>query len=339
MGKQLATRDEKVATVRGLLEKSKNQLAMALPKHLTAERFMRLAMTSFQRNADLLACTPQSLIGAIMESAQLGLEIGGVLGHAYLVPYKLKGGTVVAQFIPGYRGLVDLARRSGCVSTISATCVYEGEYFTYSKGLELKLEHRPDLSGKKRGKLTFVYAICVLRDGGKEFDVMSRDDVERIRQRAPSPNKGPWVSDYDEMAKKTVLRRLSKLLPMSVETQRAFEIDEPNYDGPQDLGGMFDPDPIPDDDDNQEGPGDDDGDQTPESERREDAAGDSTPVTGKVEDVLAEAQKQIAAATSTGDLKKIDDFFQRDDVARLCQARAEEIRASRGERSNKPTTA
>lgn len=214
------TIQDKVHDIRSMLIKSKDQIACALPRHMTADRMMRIAMTSVQRTPKLLDCKPVSLMAAVIQSAQLGLEPDGVLGHAYLVPY---GDQV--QLIPGYRGLIDLARRSGQVSTIYAQCVYEHDEFDYAFGLDPKLVHRPSQDDEP-GRVVYVYAVCVLRDGGKQFDVMSSAKVEKVRSQSRAANNGPWVTHWEEMAKKTVLRRLCKMLPVSIELQRAVALDE-----------------------------------------------------------------------------------------------------------------
>lgn len=211
---------QKAENVRLLLEKAKPQIALALPRHLSADRMLRIAMTSVRRTPKLLACNQQSLLGAIMQAAQLGLEPDGVLGHAYLVPFKEE-----VQLIVGYKGLVDLARRSGQLSTIFARVVYSEDQFEYAYGLTERLEHIP--SGKsEQGELKAVYAVARLKDGGTQFEVMTRGEIEKIRERSRAKDDGPWVTDYAEMAKKTVLRRLCKMLPASVELSRAVALDE-----------------------------------------------------------------------------------------------------------------
>lgn len=217
---QMVPVNQKASDLRALLDKMKGQIAVALPKHLSADRMIRVAMTSVQRVPKLLDCTRESLVGAIVQASQLGLDVDGVLGHAYLVPYS---NTV--QLIVGYKGLVDLARRSGQISTIYARAVYEKDRFEYSYGLDQACSHVPSLE-EDRGKLTHVYAVAHLKDGGRQFEVMSRAEVEAIRKRSKAGNSGPWVTDYEEMSKKTVLRRLCKMLPASVELARAVALDE-----------------------------------------------------------------------------------------------------------------
>lgn len=210
----------KADQVRMLLEKAKPQIAVALPRHLSADRMLRIAMTSIRRTPTLLACTQQSLLGAVMQAAQLGLECDGVLGHAYLVPFK-----GVVQLIVGYKGLIDLARRSGQLSTIFARIVYSKDQFEYAYGLTERLEHIP--SGETDpGEVLAVYAVARLKDGGTQFEVMTRAEVDAIRARSQAKDSGPWVTDFAEMAKKTCLRRLCKMLPASVELSRAVALDE-----------------------------------------------------------------------------------------------------------------
>lgn len=208
---------EKQDTLAKHIERMKPEMARALPRHMDPERVARIATTVMRRTPKLAQCTPQSFLGALMTCAQLGLE-PGPLGHAYLVPY----GTEVT-FIAGYRGLVELARRSGQVASVSARVVREGDDFDYAFGLEPSLHHKPAGSD---AEITHVYAVVRLKDGGADFDVMTRGEVEAVRKRSKAAADGPWVTDYAEMAKKTVLRRLLKTAPMSVEYQQAVANDE-----------------------------------------------------------------------------------------------------------------
>jgi recombination protein RecT len=222
----LPTMKDKVSTVRDLILKNRAQIEMALPRHLHVERLIRTALTSFSTTPGLLDCTPRSLLGAVIQCAQLGLE-PGTLGMAYLIPFKnTKAGTTEVQFIPGYRGLLTLARRSGDISTIDAHCVYAGDAFSYKYGLDPKLDHTPT-DKPERGVITHVYAVARLKDGGWQFGVMTKAEVDSHRDRySRAAKSGPWQTEYPEMAKKTVLRRLCKLLPASVELQTAVSLDE-----------------------------------------------------------------------------------------------------------------
>ncbi len=163
-----------IATVRSDLEKMKSQFALALPKHVTPDRLLRVALTCIQNTPKLLECDKTSLYAAIMTCAQLGLEPDGVLGHAYLIPYGNK-----VQFIPGYKGLLALARNSGEVISISAHEVREHDEFEYEYGLNEVLSHKP--AHDERGEIVCFYAYAKFKDGGHHFDVMSLQEVEEIR--------------------------------------------------------------------------------------------------------------------------------------------------------------
>lgn len=231
---------QKAGTLKKLLEVSKKEIEAALPRHLTPERMLRIAMTEARKNPVLLDCTQASFIGAIIQAAQLGLEPGGALGHCYLVPFNnRKKGIQEVQFMVGYRGMMDLAGRSERVSHVIARAVYAGDQFEYEFGLDEKLIHKPgDVS--KRGNLTHVYSIAFLKTGGRLFDVMTIREVNDIRERSRSKDSGPWVSDFEAMAKKSVVRRLFKFMPVSIEIQQAVGLDELNEaDQPQDLGAVI----------------------------------------------------------------------------------------------------
>ena len=215
----------KAANIRALLEKSKGQMALALPKHLSADRLLRVAMTSIQKNPKLLDCTQQSLLACVMTCAQLGLEPDQFLGQAYLVPFKdTKKNIVTCTLIPGYRGYIALARRSGEVKSVSSQVVYEKDEFALQYGIEEKLNHTP--AEGDRGKPKGAYVIFKYKDGGYSFDYMSTADIEKIRKRSKSDDSGPWVTDWDEMAKKTVIKRHAKVTPLSVELQTAIALEE-----------------------------------------------------------------------------------------------------------------
>lgn len=216
-----------IDTIRTLLEKSKGQIAAALPKHLNAERIVRVTMTSIQRNPDLLDCDPISLVGAVIQSSQLGLEPDGILGHAYLVPFRnmKKGGRLEVQFIPGYKGLIDLARRSGQVNRISAHIVYDGDVFKMEFGTSEVLEHIP-VPPSQRGERKGVYAVAVLKDGSTHFEWLWEEEVQKVKAQSKASKFGPWVTHEDEMIRKTAIRRLVKYLPLSVELAKASAIDE-----------------------------------------------------------------------------------------------------------------
>lgn len=248
-GTAAQTRAERPATIAGLLTdpKIKAQMALALPKHISPDRLARIALTEVRKIPKLAQCDQTSFLGAIMQCAALGLEPGGALGHCYLIPFEKKkkqGSQWVVertdvQLIIGYRGMIDLARRSGQMVSLEARAVYAKDHFKVRLGLDSTIEHEPDWDAEDRGPLTFVYSVAKLRDGGIQFEVMSRKEIERVRNEsqgykaavanAARYNKepdSPWATHFEEMAKKTVIRRLFKYLPVSIEIQRAVGLDE-----------------------------------------------------------------------------------------------------------------
>ena len=209
-------------SIRGLLERSKAKFAEVLPKHLNADRLVRVTVACIARTPALGKCSQVSLLNAVMQSAQLGLEPTGVLGGAYLVPYKDQ-----CTLIIGYRGLIDLARRSGQIESIEAHVVHANDRFRCRYGLDPVLEHEPAWEGEP-GPLKAVYAVAKLKDGGRQIEVMTRAQVDAIRNRSKSGSSGPWVTDYDEMARKTVVRRIAKYLPLTPELADALQVDQDN---------------------------------------------------------------------------------------------------------------
>ena len=204
-------------TVYDMIEELKPQLARALPAHLSAERMIRIALTNVRTTPKLATCNPQSLVAAVMLAGQLGLE-PGPLGHAYLVPYGSE-----VQFIVGYRGLLDLMWRSGKVQSVAVHEVCEKDEFEFEYGLNENLVHRPALTD--RGPVKCYYGVVRMKDGGHHIHVMSREDVDAIRKRSRAGANGPWASDYDAMARKTVLRQMARWLPLSVEVAQAVSQD------------------------------------------------------------------------------------------------------------------
>lgn len=220
----VAKRDQ-LRTLAGLLRSKEDSLAAVLPRGMTADRMIKIAVSAASRTPKLLECSPASVAMAVSVACSLGLEPGGALGHAYLVPYyNRKSGNMEAQFIPGYRGLIDLARRSGEIDSIEARVVYERDHFELEFGLDDRLVHRPCLDGE-RGPIRLVYAIARLKSARPQVEVMTLDEIEKIRRLSKSGDYGPWKEHFEEMARKTVIRRLCKYLPLSVEMAQAVELD------------------------------------------------------------------------------------------------------------------
>lgn len=223
---QQAPKRTAVQNLGDLLESKKDAIARVLPKHMTAERMTKVALLAAVKTPKLALCEPASFIAAIIACSELGLEPNSPLGHAYLVPFENKAkGKVEVQFIPGYRGLIDLARRSGTISRLEAHVVHASDRFEIAFGLNPRLDHIPTLKGDP-GEVIGAYAVAQLRDGSQQLEFMTRRQLDAIRARSKSAHKGPWVTDEEEMQRKTVVRRLVKYLPMSVEMATALGHDE-----------------------------------------------------------------------------------------------------------------
>jgi len=224
--------------IQDLFKRMAPEIAKVLPKHIKSDHLLRVALTEIRKNPKLLECSSQSLLGALMLAAQLGLE-PGILGHAYLIPYyNSKTRSTEVQFQIGYKGYIDLVRRSGELQTLDVHEVCRNDTFEYEYGLTPKLMHRPALDN--RGDPYCYYAIAKLKDGGFSYLVMSVQDIEKFRKRSKSPENGPWVSDYDAMAKKTVIKQLAKYLPLSTEIQRSITQDETTKKEYEDVFGAAD---------------------------------------------------------------------------------------------------
>ena len=202
------------------------QIKRALPSVITPERFTRIALTAVSSNAKLSECTPTSFVGALMNAAQLGLEPNTPLGQAYLIPFmNNRKGCMEAQFQIGYKGLIDLAHRSGEFQTIYAEAVHENDEFDYALGDDPHITHKPVL--KNRGQVIAYYAVYKLVNGGQGLVVMSKEDIEQhARKYSKSYNSGPWKSDFDAMAKKIVIKQLLKYAPIKTEFARNLSTDE-----------------------------------------------------------------------------------------------------------------
>jgi recombination protein RecT len=193
----------------------KSQVALSLPSHMTPDRFARVALTALTRTPKLMDCTRESLLRCLMDCSSLGLEPDG--RHAHLIPYK-----DTVTLVVDWKGLVALARRSGDVVVFRAELVKEKDSFSWTNGtVTHDINWRTD-----RGKTECVYSYVRFKDGAEDWEVMTLAEVEAIRRRSKSPNAGPWVTDFDEMARKTVIRRHSKRLTLSPEFSDALDKDD-----------------------------------------------------------------------------------------------------------------
>jgi recombination protein RecT len=212
------------STMKTLIASMSKQIADILPKHITAERMAKAALVAINRQPKLLDCTQASVMQAIMEASGLGLDpSGGVLGHGYLVPYK-----TTCTFVPGYRGLCDLARRGGDVRFLEAQVVYRGDEFDYGLGTKRFITHKRLDEDERDEDITHAYAIAWLTETEFQFEVMTRRQIDKTMFGSQSKgNWGPWKDHYPEMARKTPIRRLTKLLSISSERlARAIEVSD-----------------------------------------------------------------------------------------------------------------
>ncbi len=211
-------------TMQQYIKNMEGEIAKALPTVITPERFTRMTLSAISVNPKLAECTPKSFLGAMMTAAQLGVEPNTALGQAYLLPFR-NHGVMECQFQLGYKGLIDLAYRSGEVIIIQAHVVCENDEFSYELGMDPQLKHKP--ATKNRGKAIAYYAMFKTKDGGYGFEVMSMEDIQDHAKRySKSYGNGPWQTNFDEMAKKTVLKKVLKYAPLKSDFVRGVAQDE-----------------------------------------------------------------------------------------------------------------
>lgn len=217
----------KPKTLNDYIKNMEGEIAKALPSVITPERFTRMTLTAVRTTPGLADCDKMSFLAAMMSAAQLGLEPNTPLGQAYILPFKNnKKGITEVQFQIGYKGLIDLAYRSGEVELVQAQCVYENDTFECEYGIEPKLKHIP--ADKNRGELVKVYAMFRTKSGGYGFEVMSVDDIRKHASKyskAYGSQYSPWKTSFEEMAKKTVLKRVLKYAPLKSDFVRAIVQD------------------------------------------------------------------------------------------------------------------
>jgi len=224
--------------LKALAEIMRDKIAEALPRHVTPDRMVKALLTAAMKQPKIFLCTQESIIKALIDASTLGLDCSGTLGSGYLVPFNKSvrengnwSKRMEVQFIPGYRGLIDLARRSGEIASIEAHMVYAQDKFLLRYGTEKKLDHEPYLKADRREEYIAVYAVATLKDGTQQIEVMTLADVHKImgetmRKNGQKEVSGPWKDHFSEMARKTVIRRLMKYLPLSPELERVMEHDD-----------------------------------------------------------------------------------------------------------------
>jgi len=193
----------------------KKEIKNALPKHLTADRLARIALTEVRKNPKLTSCTLESFASSVLTASQMGLELGGAFGQGYLIPYGKE-----CQLILGYRGMIELAHRSGKIKNLHADVVYSNDFFDFEYGSDPFLKHKPNIH-KDKGDITHFYACASIVGGGFQYVVLSKPEVDKIKQSSHI-----WNNHYNEMGKKTAIRRLFKLLPVSAEIVQALEKED-----------------------------------------------------------------------------------------------------------------
>lgn len=199
-----------------------DQIRKALPAHMSAERMARIAMTALTRTPKLAECTQASFFKCLLDLSSWGLEPDG--RHAHLIPYSKE-----CTLILDYKGIVALAYRSGFVKNIHSDVVHAGDTFAYSLGRvqqHTPWDYRLDEKPSVRGEMVAAYCIVEMKDEAVHHEVMTKQEIDAIKNRSRAGNNGPWVTDYAQMARKTVFRRASKWLPLSAEIQEAFERDD-----------------------------------------------------------------------------------------------------------------
>lgn len=208
-------------TVASLLEQYKPQLVHCLPKYMSADRMIRVSLSEFRKNPELQKCDPLSFCSAVMQAGQLGLDLGGALGEAWLVPYGHE-----VQLSIGYRGYLKQARKSKEVKDIYAHCVFEGDTFSCALGTAPIVVHEPKFQSPN---MTHVYAVFLSATGGIDIEIMCKDEVDAHRQKFAKATSKAWANNYNEMAKKTVLRRLIKRVPMTAELIETVDYENQKY--------------------------------------------------------------------------------------------------------------
>jgi recombination protein RecT len=226
---------EQMSELQQIFAQRKKDIENVLPKHLTPERIMRVAWVLVRRTPKLLECHPGSVVESIVQASTLGLELGR---EAHLVPFGKQ-----CVMIPDYKGIVALARR-GDVKKLVARVVMEEDEFEVRYGTDDDIIHVPKLGIDRTNieKIVAFYAVATFNDGTKQFEVMTKAEVDMVRAKSRAKNDGPWadVQAYPEMGKKTVVKRLGKYLPQTPELATAIEMDNRYESGEASAVTIFD---------------------------------------------------------------------------------------------------
>lgn len=224
----MAEQDEKkkAPTLKEVLESAREQIAAVCPPNISPDRVIRMALLAAHKNPAIVRSTPASVIASVIQIAAWGLEIGRT---AHLVPYfSKKEGVYICQAMPDFKGLVQMMVQSGEVMKVDGRVVREGDEFDVEYGLDERLVHRPLPAND--GEVIAAYAVLAMPNGDKKFDVMWRKEIEKVRAVSRSKDDGPWVQWFDQQAIKTVLKRISKQVPLTERVRDAIEADNAEYD-------------------------------------------------------------------------------------------------------------
>lgn len=224
--------------LKGYLSKNMVSIQAVASAVITPDRMVKLVLAAASREPKLAECSPLSILRSMMQAAELGLEVCSGKNEAYLVPrWNSKAKVLEATFLPGYQGLIKLARESGSVRNVEARIVHAKDFFEVEQGTAPVIRHRPSFE-KDRGDIVAIYAVAFLPDGGSQFEVMAKYEVDDIRDRSKDKDGfSPWKSDYSEMARKTAVRRLAKYLPKTAAFAKALEVQAKAEAGEYDLEG------------------------------------------------------------------------------------------------------
>lgn len=235
MSNELTLTGKKTTEISSLLAKYKDSILEVLPKHITPERMVQMVSYIIAKNPEIANCTIQSIIGAMIQTSILGFIPSDSLGLCYYVPYsqRNKDGSYskVVQFQIGYKGFIDLARRSNEVKTIYAEVVYSSDIFEFEMGLNPILRHVPDFESKRTDNdIVYAYAVAHYVNGGFNFVVLTKNEIEKLRLRSPmqKDSSNPsytWKTDYSAMAKAKAIKQLSKYLPLTIDIKTALSSD------------------------------------------------------------------------------------------------------------------
>ncbi len=240
---QLQAKQTSLAVV-DMLTKNKSKIIEALPDNFKYGRMIKIVSNAIMTTPALAKCTPMSLFMSCVQSACMGIEPNGPLAHGYLVPFNKKEGNgwiSQAQFMPSYRGLIELSRRTGSISSVYAEVIRANDLYSIKRGTDNKLEHEIKIGD--RGEPIAYYAVFVDQNGNTDFEVMDLAEIDHIKNKSKAKDFGPWKTDPVEMSKKTVLKRLLKRAPMSIEDNAlasAVQADHKVSMGENDLEGIID---------------------------------------------------------------------------------------------------